>query len=351
MTRISRPQPRSGGRGGSRRLPRWITAVAAALTVALTTAGCTLSPANMDLRNPLADGGQYRIAMEFEDVLNLPIGARVAFGGMNVGRITSVDLGSDSATVGARIDKSTQLPTDVHASIAQDTLLGEAYVRLELPRGAQPDGDLLTAGSVLPLTQTSPPRSVENTLTVLANYFGSGSVEELSSAIKKLNTSLPRGNEKFTDLTVQIGADVTGLAAGTEELNRTLDAAVDTFETMASHNQDFKYTLTPYHMEYWRKQGALMSNIGVLLPAVGSMFEQGFWLIPLMDSSSDLFELLTADMVSLGDAIHGGSVLINESLVPFVRKPTVQVDSVVSADGQKLDEGAVKVLRMLGQAR
>ncbi|GAA1082057.1 MlaD family protein [Tsukamurella spumae] len=339
---------------GTRKPVRWLprsVAAAIALTAGVLLAGCTVSPANMDMRNPIGGGDQYDVKLQFADVLNLPIGARISLGGLTVGRVKAVDLGDDAATVTVRVDKSVELPSDIHASVLQDTLLGEAYVRLEAPATPSGSATPLRAGSVVPLSQTSPPRSVESTLTILADYFGSGSVQEISRTINRLNTAVPKDRPQFKQLSDQLSRDVTGIGSSTAEVNRLLDSATETADRLAKQEKNFKDTLTPYHLKYWRNQGKMMSNIGALLPAVGSMLQQGTWLIPLMNSSSDLFELLTADMVSLGTAIHGGSILVNKNLVPFLDKPVVRLDSVTGAGGQDLSPGMVKVLRLIGQAR
>lgn len=337
-------------RSAVRWLPRRVaTAVLIGASVAL--AGCGVSPANMDMRNPLADSDQYDVKLQFADVLNLPIGARISLGGLTVGRVKAVDLGEEAATVTVRLDKDVSLPSDIHASVLQDTLLGEAYVRLETPEGPAGNAAPLRAGAVLPLSQTSPPRSVESTLTILADYFGSGSVQDVSKTITRLNTALPKDRPQFDLLSAQLSRDVTGLGGNTAEVNRLLDSATEMADRIAKQEKNFKDTLSPYHLKYWFNQGKLMSNIGVLLPAVGGMLQQGSWLIPLMNSSSDLFELLTADMVSLGTAIHGGSTLVNKNLVPFLNKPVVKVESVTNTAGQDVSAGTLKVLRLIGQAR
>ncbi|MET9325365.1 MlaD family protein [Tsukamurella sp. NPDC003166] len=339
---------------GTRKPVRWLprsAAAAIALTAGVVLAGCTVSPANMDMRNPIGDSDQYDVKLQFADVLNLPIGARISLGGLTVGRVKAVNLGEDAATVTVRVDKSVELPSDIHASVLQDTLLGEAYVRLEAPETPSASATPLRAGSVVPLTQTSPPRSVESTLTILADYFGSGSVQEISRTINRLNTAVPKDRPQFEQLSDQLSRDVTGIGSSTAEVNRLLDSATEMADRLAKQEKNFKDTLSPYHLKYWRNQGKLMSNIGVLLPAVGGMLQQGSWLIPLMNSSSDLFELLTADMVSLGTAIHVGSILVNKNLVPFLNKPVVKIDSVTGASGQDLSPGTVKVLRLIGQAR
>ncbi|BDH59334.1 MlaD family protein [Tsukamurella sp. PLM1] len=338
----------------TRRIARWLprpVAAAIAVGAAAVLAGCSVSPANMDMRNPIGGEDQYEVNLKFADVLNLPIGARISLGGLTVGRVKAVALGEDAATVTVRVDQSVSLPSDIHASVLQDTLLGEAYVRLEAPEKPSASATPLRAGATLPLSQTSPPRSVESTLTILADYFGSGSVQDVSKTITRLNTALPKDRPQFKQLSEQLNRDITGIGASTAEVNRLLDSASDMADRIAKQEANFKDTLSPYHMKYWSNQGKLMSNIGVLLPAVGGMLQQGSWLIPLMNSSSDLFELLTADMVSLGSAIHGGSILVNKNLVPFLDKPTIKVDSLTGPGGQDLSPGAIKLLRVIGGAR
>ena len=56
---------------------RWLSRrVSAAIVIgaAVVLAGCGVSPANMDMRNPLGDGDQYDVQLQFADVLNLPAG-------------------------------------------------------------------------------------------------------------------------------------------------------------------------------------------------------------------------------------------------------------------------------------
>ncbi len=329
---------------------RRLLAAIALATAAVTATGCSVSPATMDISNPLVGRHDYQIQLQFADALNLPIGAQITYTGLRVGRVARVSLSNAAATVTARIDAGIRLPDSVRASIVQDTLLGESYVRLEQPAGA-PAEPMLAAGGVVPLTQTTPPRSVEGTLTVLANYFGTGSLQQVSSAIAKFNTSLPPDLTRLTKLSAQIGKDVDGVAASNVEVNRLLDSLVTTGSTLRSHNADFLWVLTPYHMRYWHNQGLLMSNVGSLLPAVQSLFTGGYWMIPMMDSISNLLDLVTVDGVTLGTAIHNGSTLINDHVAPFVADPQVNVDSIVTSGGQDLGPGLTDILRILGGTR
>ncbi|GAA4391005.1 hypothetical protein GCM10023147_19540 [Tsukamurella soli] len=331
------------------RLPRLVTGAALA-TVAATATACSVSPATMDFSNPLSSRHDYRVELQFADALNLPIGAQVTYTGLRVGRVAAVTLTPNAATVTARIQQGTQLPAAVQASIVQDTLLGESYVRLARPAGA-PESPLLHAGSVLPVSQTTPPRSVEGTLTVLANYFGTGSLQQVSATIAKVDTALPPDTARLGRLSTQIGRDVSGVAGAATEVDRLLDSLNTTARTMRSHNADFQWVLTPYHMRYWHNQGELMSNVGSLLPAVQSLFTGGYWMIPMMDSISDLLDLVTVDGVTLGDAIHGGSTLLTDHVAPMAADPQVVVQSIVSDDGRDLGAGLTDILRMLGGTR
>lgn len=330
-------------------LRRLVPAVALA-TAAVTTVGCSVSPATMDFSNPLSGGGDFSVAMRFADALNLPVGAQITYTGLRVGRVAKVALAPGAAVVTAQISKGADLPTTVRASIVQDTLLGESYVRLEQPTGSS-GAVKLHAGSVLPLAQTTAPRSVEGTLTVLADYFGTGSVQRISETVTKVNSSLPADPGKLSRLSSQIGKDVSGVSAAQTEVNDLLDSLVDTSKTMRNHNADFQWVLTPYHMRYWHNQGLLMSNVGSLLPAVQSLFTGGYWMIPMMDSISDLLDLITVDGVTLGRAIHSGSALVNDHIAPIAVEPQIDVGSVATSDGRNLAPGMADILRMIGGGR
>lgn len=94
----------------------------------------------------------YQIAAKFTAVGSLKAGADVRVSGIRIGSVISQEIQSDSflALVNMSIDPSINLPEDTFASISQDGLLGDTYIKLE-PGGAD---ETLQAGAVI--TDTAP---------------------------------------------------------------------------------------------------------------------------------------------------------------------------------------------------
>jgi phospholipid/cholesterol/gamma-HCH transport system substrate-binding protein len=94
----------------------------------------------------------YPIAAKFTAVGSLKTGADVRVSGIRIGTVVSQGIEPDSflARVDMSIESSISLPEDTYASISQDGLLGDTYIKLE-PGGAD---EMLKAGAVI--TDTAP---------------------------------------------------------------------------------------------------------------------------------------------------------------------------------------------------
>jgi phospholipid/cholesterol/gamma-HCH transport system substrate-binding protein len=96
----------------------------------------------------------YRIKAKFDNVAGLTVRARVAVGGVLVGRVTGISLDTDDymAVVEMAIDGDVHnLTTDSSAAILTSGLLGEKYI------GITPGADetFLDEGSMIGDTQSS----------------------------------------------------------------------------------------------------------------------------------------------------------------------------------------------------
>ena len=133
----------------TRRLPRRVVPVAIfvlvtslmSLLVGVTFAKVRIQPSN-----------DYTAV--FADVSGLATGVDVRIAGVNVGRVTGIDL-RDDAAVNVRFDvrKGVQLTRATGAKIKYANLTGDRFV--ELTRG-EPAAAALRPGGTIPLTNTSP---------------------------------------------------------------------------------------------------------------------------------------------------------------------------------------------------
>ena len=82
-------------------------------------------------------------------------GAEVAYRGVQVGRVTSLKLSTDSVSIDLSINHGTKIPANSTAHIYDLSAVGEQYVDL-VPTSA-PSKQLLHAGSSIPASQTTTP--------------------------------------------------------------------------------------------------------------------------------------------------------------------------------------------------
>ncbi|MGC7349552.1 MlaD family protein, partial [Mycobacteroides abscessus] len=75
------------------------------IVMATVTAGCGLNPVKM--RPPtLLESQAIPVVIEFSNALNLPLGAKVSYGGNTVGSVRSVRLDDGVVAVTAEVDAS-----------------------------------------------------------------------------------------------------------------------------------------------------------------------------------------------------------------------------------------------------
>lgn len=120
-------------------------------------------------------GSTDRYVLEFTDVEGLNVGNPVTISGVRVGRVDSVDVadtdgGAALARVTVEIEGDQVLTGDVQAAVRYGDMLGARYVAITLPEpyvDAPGSTDILAPGSVVPISQTTPPVD----LTALMNGF------------------------------------------------------------------------------------------------------------------------------------------------------------------------------------
>jgi phospholipid/cholesterol/gamma-HCH transport system substrate-binding protein len=137
-----------------------VTGIAALVTLALKVSSL----------NSLPGEATYTINAKFEDIGGLKVRSPVKIGGVVVGRVSNIDLESDTMTPRIQMainKKYNQLPVDTSAKIDTAGLLGEQFVQLSVGG----EDDLLADGDSLTMTQPS-----VSFLGVLSKYmFSEGS--------------------------------------------------------------------------------------------------------------------------------------------------------------------------------
>ena len=143
-----------------------------------------------------SSGGLYRFA-------------NVTYRGVQVGKVTEMDVSRTQATAPLRLDTSPKIPADLHAEVRSVSAVGEQYVEL-LPRTDSPP--YLQDGSVIPMADTTIPQQVSPMLD---------QVNTLIASIPKgqLNTLIDESFEAFGGAGYDIGSLVDSSATIAGALN------------------------------------------------------------------------------------------------------------------------------------
>ncbi|MFF2555033.1 MlaD family protein [Nocardia sp. NPDC058058] len=320
-----------------------------AVVIATALAGCSANPADLPMPDDLIRYG-YPLTVEFANALNLPAGAKVSFDGAGVGTVRGIELRAGVVAVEVEIDDGIAIPADSTATITQDTVLGDAYIKIDRP-GADANNAALTPNTRINRDHTVSPAPLEDTLAVLANFLGTGSVQRIEQTIGKMNAALPPTADGVRKVAGTLAADVRALAADTNDLDRMLASADGIAQAVNRHAPDLENILSPHAMKLWANLRLLIANIGILLPSVGSVYTGGNWLVPVIDSLATTLD--NASGTGVGFAGTGASVqhFLRTTLMPLLSKPRVDVTSLVTADDTEQLDAVTAVLRMLGALR
>ncbi|MCR8898615.1 MlaD family protein [Gordonia sp. GONU] len=323
-----------------------VAAAAAAALVAVVLGGCTLNPGELASSVRSAGDGET-ITVQFDDTLNLPEGSDVTFNGAKVGSVTGVELRGDHVDVNAKLTGRVRIPVDVTASIRQNTVLGDPYVALVATSGGT---EVVESGGLIPLSQTTSPPPLEDTLAVVANFVNGGSIQNMQDVIRTMNTALP--DIRQTRRVAKISAiDLSSLSAGTDLIDGMIRGLDATALAVIPHLPAAEQMLSDEGMHYWSQLGKLFSGIGIVLPSIGSVFEGGYWLMPLLRGVDGSIGTVRQGIDAIGSNQAQLQQFLSKSLFPFLRKPGLEIVSASTPDGQEIIGDVTKVLRMLGAVR
>jgi phospholipid/cholesterol/gamma-HCH transport system substrate-binding protein len=167
-------------------------------------------------------GGGYEVAADFEDSGGIFVNAEVTYRGVEVGRVTDMELVDDGVRVRLRIDPGAEpIPADTEAVVATRSAVGEQYVLLRPTSDGAP---YLEDGSVIPQDRTSIPVPVEQMLLNLDEFVGSIDQENLRIVIEELGRAFEGSGE---DLGRLIDNGDLLLARAEQSLPQTLKLITD----------------------------------------------------------------------------------------------------------------------------
>ncbi|WP_026919041.1 MlaD family protein [Gordonia shandongensis] len=327
---------------------RLLSAVVALATTTALLAGCSLGPD--DLPSPtggVEDG--FPVDLEFTSALNLPNGANVTFDGLDVGRVTDVRASGQTVNVTATIRADSEIPSDAEATIRQDTVLGDTYVAIDRSPGSTVTSTL-RSGATIPVSRTTSPPQLEDTLAVLANFVNGGNIQKIEDTIRRINRAVPVP-EDLVGLSKTVAIDLRDLSKNLGRIDGLLAGLDRTATAVESRHDKISAVISDHGVEYWDQMAKKMiQHLGTILPSVGSIFAGGGWLVPMLKSLATTINTVKGAGVDFADDSARIDAFLTSVIVPFSQRPSVDLVSVTTPDGRQLADMR-RVLRMLGAVR
>jgi virulence factor Mce-like protein len=321
---------------------------------AVTAIACGLvlsSCASLNVNSIPLPGSNYRggydITIEFSNVLNLPERAKVVMDGTKVGVLTQVSLTSRDVDVTARIDQDVEVPSNIHAVLQQATVLGDTYVALDRAPGTDSTVPPLAPGGRIPITQTTSPPQLEDTIASLANFTGSGSIQRALNTVIGINRVTPPRPE-IREMASRVAVDLSDLSNNLDNADLWLRGLSETANVMAVNAPNLKYWFSPRGVAAFNHNFFLLHFIAPLLPTLGTIYYNGHWLVPVLESAANAFDALQHSKWAFDEEVPRWRQLVTDYIMPERKYPAINITSIVGPDGRELSGDVQQVLRMIG---
>ncbi|MFD0683195.1 MlaD family protein [Actinomadura fibrosa] len=196
---------------------RRTAATCTAVVVLVTGAGgCSLQTLG-------APKGGTTLSADFDDVQSLVVGHSVQIADIRVGTVTRIRLAGYRARVTMSLGPGRRVPDGTTATIARSSLLGENYVRLDVPSGrGLGTGPFLADGATIGRTGTQPDlEQISERVGPLLTALGG---QDLATITGESATALRGNGTKLNTFIVKATAVGDDYAAASADLGRALDS-------------------------------------------------------------------------------------------------------------------------------
>jgi phospholipid/cholesterol/gamma-HCH transport system substrate-binding protein len=187
--------------------------------------------------------------------------AYVTYRGVEVGKVSSLDLQQNDVVVVLAINHGTRIPSNVTANVRELTAAAEQYMDL-VPAGGDPPGDYLQTGATIPEDRTSIPVSVGTLLDTVNTLVDSLSAQDLNTLSAALATGLRDAGGDLHSIIVDGNTLVSALQSaipGTAELINAGHTVLSTFNATSNDFAQFSSNLDALSAQVKASNSALIS--------------------------------------------------------------------------------------------
>ncbi|UDY22320.1 MCE family protein [Nocardioides sp. Kera G14] len=216
-----------------------VAAVTAALVLG-SLSGCGTSVRDMPLPGSGVSGDTIKVVMDFDEALNLAVGAPVKVNGVDAGKVKEIEARDFKARTEVQVKTSAQLRRGATARLRYTTPLGEIFVDVTNPAS----GTLLRSGEELTTAETSTAPTVEDALSEASLLINGGGLAQLQTVTTELNKAIGGREDTVRDLLLQTSTFMQVANQTTKSIDAALTALDSTSQTLAARRETINKALT-----------------------------------------------------------------------------------------------------------
>jgi phospholipid/cholesterol/gamma-HCH transport system substrate-binding protein len=209
-------------------------------------------------------GRPFPVTVELASAGGIFDGAEVAYRGVEVGRVSSVELHSDGVTVTLAINSGTKVPDNSIAHVYDLSAVGEQYVDLEPPK--HPSSTYLHAGSTIARGRTSTPLETATVLYDLEQFISSIHPRDLQILGREGARAFQGTGSQLRAILVNTTHLVDQLSSSEDSAVRLLHNASVLLHGAAAHSSEFD--------RFTRSLDALSRTLAAKTPAIDQLLRQ-----------------------------------------------------------------------------
>ena len=330
------------------------------LVVAVPLTGCStyaeFAPENLPTPQGLRDGRE--ISALVPTAVNLPLESKVLVNGIDAGGVSAIVPDDGATRITMRIDDSTVVSATARLELKQDTLLGDTYVSITNP--SDPTANALPAGGTLRIEQVAEPVQIEQLLSSLANFLGSGSLLQLGATFSAVNDQFPENPKDIVEIQSVLADTLDTWASNTDDLGAILSDVAGLSQRLTTMKGTLEFALSPAGVNQFRAISSttyMVAILGRLSDALGPAMP----LVPVLSSLTRLIGDVVTPLLIPGfpqEDVSNAELLtdvIDDKVLPWLKNtPGVNLRSVTvenDVSDRDLSREMVRAFRMLGMVR
>ena len=193
---------------------------------------------------PGSGSDSMTIYVQMPDTLALNVNSRVRVADVFVGSVKSIELKNWVATLALSVEPNLKLPTNTLAAIGQTSLLGSQHVQLDAP--ADPSGQFLKSGDVIPLQNSSAFPTTERTLASIGTILTGGGIPNLEVIQNEVSNILTGRGDQIREFLGRLDTFTAELNNQRQEITRAIDSTNRLLSIVAARNDTLDRVLTEF---------------------------------------------------------------------------------------------------------